>query len=892
MTRDFKPTDCPKLREDLVVSIQQMAGETYYVIKDPDRGTYFRFREAERFITEQLDGETSIETVQQRTEAEFGVRLSMETLHGFLFNLSQAGILESRKRKGRSSGRQRKQRKPWIRGNMLYLRFPAFDPDRLFTRLLPKVWFFHTPAFIILSAALILAAVGVTATHLGEISQDVDRLYQASAIPLIMLTVFIVVGAHEFAHGLTCKHFGGEVHELGFLLIYFQPAFYCNVSDAWLFPEKSKRLWVGFAGPFFELFLWSIATFLWLITNVDTLINFIALIVMTSSGIKTLFNFNPLIKLDGYYLLSDYLEVPNLRRRAFRYIGDGFKRLSGAVIEEMEPPSARERRIYLSYGLIATLTSFFLIALVFVQAGKVFIENNQPVLLTLLLGFLSLRVRQRLGRLFSGAGDPDEDDVLTSAKPVYREETDEEKPNEKRPQPELAENKTHEKVSSEEPPRENALETLSPEKPAGDKSLETLSPEKPARDKSLEKRSSEKPARDKSLEKRTPIVPVEQNKLPQGGLQKRTQSNTSGKRSWKITIFWLVILAAIPVILYFGRMEHRVAGQFNVLPIRSADVRADIEGIIDSIHVKEGDQVREGDLIARISDKDLRPELAKTELHIQQLAAKLSMFEAGPTAMEIEVAKTAVARAEESLKYARSHASRNQQLFNEQILSRKDFETTQELVALTDNQLAEAKSRLNVLLQGTRPEEIFAAKSEIAGLDTQRRYLEDQIRRLNIHSTTSGIVATPARQLKELRRQVVKKGDLIAKVYDPKDMTAEIVISEKEITDVKVGQKVSLKALTYPDLTFEGTVTAIGVTAQGGSGSSGQSSSSSSSPSLSRSGSAGKAILVTTKLDNSSLLLKPEMTGHAKIYCGERRLIDLLTWRLARVIKVEFWSWW
>jgi HlyD family secretion protein len=336
-------------------------------------------------------------------------------------------------------------------------------------------------------------------------------------------------------------------------------------------------------------------------------------------------------------------------------------------------------------------------------------------------------------------------------------------------------------------------------------------------------------------------------------------------------------------------MEHLITGKFIVLPIRSADVRADIEGIIETITVNEGDQVREGDLIARISDKDLRPELAQTVALIEQTQAKLRMQEAGPTAMEIEVAKSAVTRAEESLKYARGHAGRNQQLFNEQLISRKEFETTQELAALAENQLVEANSKLNVVLQGTRPEEIAATKSVIEGLEMQRRHLEDQLRRLNIYSSTGGIIGTPDRQLKELRRQLAKKGDLIAKIYDPKVMAAEIVISEKEITDIKVGQKVSLKALTYPDLTFEGTVTAIGVAAQGGEQAS---YSSSGAASLSHHGSASKTILVTTQLDNSSLLLKPEMTGHAKVHCGRRRLIDLLRWRLARVIKVEFWSWW
>jgi putative peptide zinc metalloprotease protein len=849
---DASAIDRPKLRQDLIVSRQRAAGETFFVIKDPVRGSYFRFREAERFITEQLDGETSLGAVQRRAEEEFGAKLSMDTLRSFVLNLKRMGFLDTGEEKSSSSRRRRRQ---WVRGSLLYLRFPAFDPDSLFNWLGPKVWFFHTPNFVVFSAALILAAIGATLTHWSELAGDIDRLYQASAIPLIVLTVFIVVGAHEFAHGLTCKHFGGEVHELGFLLIYFQPAFYCNVSDAWLFPERSKRLWVGFAGPFFELFIWAIATFTWLITNVDTLINFIALIVMTTSGIKTLFNFNPLIKLDGYYLLSDYLEMPNLRKRAFRYLGDGFKKLFGLAVEVSETPTARERRIYFSYGLMSTIASFSLIAIIFVQAGTVLIENNQPILLTLFIGFLSLRVRQRLRRMFSRSGDPDEEDGLIAPEPALRGETDDNKPNEKRPSREPVENKT----------------------------LDNPSPEEPGESKALEKRPADKV--------------VEEKKRSSRSSQKRASSSRSrnrrSKRNWKLQIFWLLILAAIPAILYFGKAQHRVAGQFSVLPIQSLEVRADIEGIIEYVAVTEGDQVRAGELIARLSDKDLRPELAKTEAMIQQAQAKLKMLEAGPTAMEIEVGRAAVVKAEESLKFAHSRADRDRRLFNEQLLSRKDMELTQELAVTSENAVTEARSKLNVILQGSRPEEIAATRAEIEGLVTQRSHLENKLQRLNIHSSTAGIISTPARQLKELRGQLVNKGDMIAKIYDPKAMRAEISIPEKEITDVKVGQRVSLKALTYPDLTFEGTVTAIGIAAQGSAASSAQSSpSSSKGATTTLGGMTGKTILVSTRLDNSQHLLKPEMSGLAKIYCGERRLIDLLTWRFARVIKVEFWSWW
>src|SRR5258708_3436982 len=140
--------------------------------------------------------------------------------------------------------------------------------------------------------------VGVTFANWGGLREELPKLYESwSTIAVVLALNFLVVGAHEFGHGLTCTRFGGEVHEMGCALVFLQPAFYCNVSDAWLFPEKSKRLRVGFAGPYFELFLWSLAVLTWRVSEPDTWINFIALSVMATSGLKTLLNFNPLIKL-------------------------------------------------------------------------------------------------------------------------------------------------------------------------------------------------------------------------------------------------------------------------------------------------------------------------------------------------------------------------------------------------------------------------------------------------------------------------------------------------------------------------------------------------------------------------------------------------------------------
>src|SRR5205085_248487 len=113
-----------------------------------------------------------------------------------------------------------------------------------------------------------------------------------------------------------CKHYGGEVHEVGFLLMFFTPCFFCNVSDAWLFRERGKRLLVTFAGGYCDLILWALAVFTWRMTVPGTLPNHVAWVVLTICGGRIFFNFNPLLKLDGYYLLMDATGVPNLQKRS------------------------------------------------------------------------------------------------------------------------------------------------------------------------------------------------------------------------------------------------------------------------------------------------------------------------------------------------------------------------------------------------------------------------------------------------------------------------------------------------------------------------------------------------------------------------------------------------
>ena len=347
--------------------------------------------------------------------------------------------------------------------------------------------------------------------------------------------------------------------------------------------------------------------------------------------------------------------------------------------------------------------------------------------------------------------------------------------------------------------------------------------------------------------------------------------------------------------LVYLHPELRIVGPFDVLPVHNADVRAGVEGIIEEICVDEGQTVHQGDLIARLFDRDARADLQKTQSAIEEAQAKLRLLVAGPRSEEIEQARIEVAKDTEAVTFTTSRLKRDKALYEERLVSKQALEDSEANLAQRKSEWAAAKSKLDLLLAGSRPGEIEAMKAAITSLETQRHYLQEQLRLMRVISPASGIVATPSRQLMEMRHQLVKKGDLIAKVYELKTITAEMVISERDIADVKVGQMVVLKARAYPEMTFYGKVTSIATAAQvsASSTSSAIAQAQGTAPAtLTRSAVAPKTVTITTEIDNGSLFLKPEMTGQAKIFCGERRLLDLMTRRIARTVKVEFWSWW
>jgi multidrug resistance efflux pump len=387
----------PGLRTDLVVSRLDTPEGPRFVVKDPVRGTFFRMGPDEYALARRLDGTATLDDVAASASAESGFTATAADIAPFVEQLEKRGLL------GAPPGGREARRRRRVSGSILYLRFAAFNPDRLLGRLVGWTGFLFTPWFVGGAALLILFASAVAVGDGAAIGEDLAGLWRVESLALIWFTILGSTALHEMSHGLTCKRFGGEVREMGFMLIYFQPAFYCNVTDAHLFPQRSRRLWVTAAGPYCDLVLWALATLAWRVVERDTWVSSLALVLMATCGIRTFFNVNPLIKLDGYYLLSDWLQIANLRQRAFAYVGARLRRpWAGAAAAPDASP--RERRIFVLYGLFAGAFSYWLLTSVLLAFGSFLTWKYQAWGFVMVTALVAATFGGRVRSFFSGAG--------------------------------------------------------------------------------------------------------------------------------------------------------------------------------------------------------------------------------------------------------------------------------------------------------------------------------------------------------------------------------------------------------------------------------------------------------------------------------------------------------
>jgi putative peptide zinc metalloprotease protein len=311
------------------VEIAERSERPSFIVGSASAGRYLLFGPAEREVLERLDG--------TRTPGE--IRSDPRTLTRFLSKLEEVGILAG-ERVGQPGA-------PALPVDMAYLRWRLFNPDRLFARTVPLLSWVWTRGFFVASLVLMAVTALFALLNWPEMAR-----YGALALRqhylAILVVAWLVTITHEFAHGLTSKALGGRATEVGALLVYYcLPALYCNVSGLHLIRKRGQRLWVIAAGVYWQLLVGTAASLAWLLLNPDALPGRLAMVLALGSLLDLVFNANPLIKLDGYYFLSQWLAIPNLMDRS-RACWRGV--LWGSKTRRIAP---REQRILLVFGLLS-----------------------------------------------------------------------------------------------------------------------------------------------------------------------------------------------------------------------------------------------------------------------------------------------------------------------------------------------------------------------------------------------------------------------------------------------------------------------------------------------------------------------------------------------------------
>jgi len=314
-----------KVRADLTFDRMNYQGVEYWVVKEPLGQKYYQFPPHVFHLLRELDGTKTIDQLQDDYHEKFAPkRITRQDLQQLLTRFHQDGLVTSNtpgqgielfKRGAKSQLMER----VGALANILAIRYKGFDPERILNSMLPYTWWIFTKAAAI--ATLILSVIALLSVLMNWSSFEsmlpgFEAFFDPRQWYLFALVLCGTKVVHEFGHGLSCKRLGGECHEIGFMLLVWTPCLYCNVSDSWRLNNKWHRAAIGAAGMYVEVILATIATFVWWFVQ-PGFVQDIALRIMLVSSISTvLFNGNPLLRFDGYYILSDILEIPNLHQKS------------------------------------------------------------------------------------------------------------------------------------------------------------------------------------------------------------------------------------------------------------------------------------------------------------------------------------------------------------------------------------------------------------------------------------------------------------------------------------------------------------------------------------------------------------------------------------------------
>ena len=883
----------PQIAADVEVTAQQDGERVSFVIGSASVGRYILLRTTEYTVLRLLSESLTPNDVCNEFKQQHGATLSLATLTKFLAKLDETGILAGERAQGRASQDQQLSRH-------LYLRFKLFNPDHLFARMVPWLRWIWTLEFVTFTVLLMLSTLFLSLQNWAQVTHYGDYVLREHFVA-VLLAGFMVIITHEFAHGLTCKAFGGRATETGVLMVYyFLPALYCNVSGIHLIPQRSRRLWVIMAGVYWQLLVGTLALFAWFLIAPYTWLSNLAFIFFFGSVLNIAFNANPLIKLDGYYFLSQWLRLPNLmdRSRAW-WRGWGRRLLLGERDETMARYSWREQVIYATFGFLSTLYALALTFVIVRYVGQYLVNTFHLLGLLLTAGIALIFVRRPLQRLIAAA-----------SKMIVR-----------------------------------PSETLLPD--------------------DAQSRASSVVAKVGDQAPDEKVVAHPSSKVTsESGRAKGATTETKPPR-WRRRLVPLAILLLIGAVLLMPwNASVGNYGTLIAIPGQEAIIRAPESATLLELKTHPGDQLINGAVIGRLGNLDVEDQIvqvqsdlaranadydrllgefrardesaARAELQLRQRQREYDEINAeqqqinerhraqanandsrssngtwAPTSLPpptnqsnktitpypaaIAVLQADVELRQAQLNEANTQLERARKLHSQGVVPRSELDTAETRAATLSIELAAAHERLNTaLIEHGRKHtsvatdmslarsdvgaerlqiqklgaELRATRALISTLESRRDLLQRKQGQFELVTPRAGTVF--GEELPRMVGQYFEKGAEICRVADTHQLLVRIQVPERELGDIRVGHPVRLKSLSFPDQVFHGVVTKIGGESE-----------------LDQNNQATYRVELT--IENSQGLLRPGMTAFARIDFGRQMIGQILLHKIKQALRPELW---
>ena len=388
----------PRLQSSVQVHRQHFRGQMWYVLENPSNNEFSRISvEAYRFVG-MLDGRRTVAEVWRLCNEQLGDRAPTQgeviQLLGQLYcsNLLYAELAPDTE--GLFS-RYRTRIKRQVQGfltNLLFIRIPLLDPDHFLERWIGVVGWLFSWVGLALWLAIIATGLYFVIGNIRELIYQSSDVLAPDNLVLLYLSMVIIKVCHEFGHAFACKRFGklngtgGQVHVMGVMFLVFVPLPYVDASSAWAFRKKWHRVIVGMSGVIVELAGAAIAAIIWANTSTGTL-HIIAYNIIFVASISTLlFNGNPLLRFDAYYVLSDLVEIPNLSHRAKSYIYYLVKKYCWKLKDTLNPANSTGEMIwFIFYGIASTAYRIFICIRILL-----FLNDRLPETLFILVPFFAI----------------------------------------------------------------------------------------------------------------------------------------------------------------------------------------------------------------------------------------------------------------------------------------------------------------------------------------------------------------------------------------------------------------------------------------------------------------------------------------------------------------------